>query len=183
MRILAMIFVCVQATLGFCQQTVAGVTMPAKYQAGSATLVLNGAGVREKYFMNMYVGALYLKAKSGSGSTIVAEDQTMAVKLHIVSSMITSEKMETAIREGFSKSSSASSLKKEIDDFIKVFKEKIAVGDVFDLVYAPEQGIQVYKNSKLVGTIKGVEFKKALFAIWLGADPADDDLKKAMLGE
>jgi hypothetical protein len=182
MRLLVFIVVCFQATLSLCQQTVAGITMPAMMQTVANTLYLNGAGVREKYFMNLYVGALYLKSQSKVSTSIIADNQPMAVKLHIVSSMITSEKMESAIRDGFSKSSSAGSLKKEIDDFIKVFKDKISIADVFDLVYSPDLGVQVFKNSKLVGTIKGLEFKRALFAIWLGADPVDDDLKKAMLG-
>ena len=39
----------------------------------------------------------------------------------------------------------------------------------------------VYKNGKEVGVVEGLDFKKALFAIWLGEDPADDDLKEAML--
>ncbi|MCU0430400.1 MAG: chalcone isomerase family protein [Cytophagaceae bacterium] len=163
------------------QQTLAGVTMPANYVAQSTTLLLNGAGVREKYFMNMYVGALYMKSKSTSSSSIISENQTMAVKLHIVSSLITSEKMESAIRDGFAKTAKGT-LSKEIEAFIQVFSEKIAVNDVFDLVYFPEKGVVIYKNKQVKGTIPGLEFKKALFGIWLGEDPADDDLKEAMLG-
>ena len=40
-----------------------------------------------------------------------------------------------------------------------------------------------YKNDKELGTIEGMEFKKALFGIWLSNRPADDDLKEAMLGK
>jgi hypothetical protein len=35
----------------------------------------------------------------------------------------------------------------------------------------------------LKGTIKGLDFKKAVFSIWLGEKPADSKLKKKMLGE
>jgi hypothetical protein len=39
-----------------------------------------------------------------------------------------------------------------------------------------------HKNGKMLGTIEGLEFKKALFGIWLGNNPADKDLKAGMLG-
>jgi len=34
-----------------------------------------------------------------------------------------------------------------------------------------------------MGTVKGLDFKKALFAIWLGKKPADSGLKDGMLGK
>jgi hypothetical protein len=33
------------------------------------------------------------------------------------------------------------------------------------------------------GTIAGYDFKKSLFSIWLGSKPADENLKKGMLGK
>jgi hypothetical protein len=33
------------------------------------------------------------------------------------------------------------------------------------------------------GTIAGADFANALFSIWFGRDPADDDLKDALLGK
>ena len=41
----------------------------------------------------------------------------------------------------------------------------------------------VYKNGAKKGSIDGHDFKKALFGIWLGKKPADDDLKEGMLGK
>jgi hypothetical protein len=38
-------------------------------------------------------------------------------------------------------------------------------------------------NGRTAGTIPGVDFKRALFAIWLGDKPADRTLKEGMLGE
>ena len=62
-------------------------------------------------------------------------------------------------------------------------KSPIAEGDVFDIVYVPGTGVESYKNGKLQSTIKGLDFKKALFGIWLSKKPADVNLKKAMLGK
>lgn len=167
------------------QLKLSGITLPASIPAGKDNLVLNGGGIREKYFMDMYVGGLYLLKKSQDAKTIVNADELMAVKLHIVSGMITSEKMITAINEGFANSTgnNTAPLKSKIEKFTAVFNEGIAEGDIYDLIYIPSKGVAIFKNGKLKETIDGIEFKKALFGIWLGEKPADSALKSGMLGK
>ena len=48
---------------------VEGVKLADKVQVGGAELVLNGAGVRTRVFFKVYVGALYLRAKSTAATT------------------------------------------------------------------------------------------------------------------
>ena len=55
-------------------------------------------------------------------------------------------------------------------------------GDVILLDYAPGPGTRVTVNGVSKGTIPGEDFFRALLRIWLGDDPADSSLKKAMLG-
>lgn len=166
------------------QLSVSGVNVPLVFKTDEQALILNGAGTREKYFMDMYVGALYLKSKTKDASAIQNSDETMCMKLHMVSSLITSEKMTTAVDEGFEKSSGGniSPLQARISQFKSVFAEKINKGDVYDLVYVKGKGTLVYKNSKLASTIPGLDFKMALFGIWLCDKPADAGLKKSLLG-
>ena len=76
-----------------------------------------------------------------------------------------------------------SALDAQITKFKGFFSDKIVKTNVFDIAYIKGKGTVVYKNGKEVGMIPGLEFKKALFGIWLGSDPADDDLKEAMLGK
>ena len=109
----------------------------------------------------------------------------MAIRLHIISSMITSKKMEKATREGFEKATGGNiePIKIQIEEFISVFKEEIKEGYIYDLIYVPGKGVQVTKNGELRSTIGGLPFKKAMFGIWLSDKPAQKSLKKAMLGE
>ena len=168
------------------QMTINGVTLPATIKAGDASCSLNGGGIRKKLFFKLYVGGLYLSEKSGDANAIVNADKPMAVKLQITSGMISSENMSEAITEGFEASTggNTSPLKSKIDAFVNTFKKsEIVEGNVFDIVYVPGKGVESYKNGKLEGTIDGMDFKKALFGIWLGSKPADDDLKAAMLGK
>src|SRR5690606_37985290 len=172
-------------TLSVPAQTKAGgAVIPNSLNYDGEKLILNGAGVRVKYFMDMYAGALYLKTKSSNANSIASANEPMAVKLHMVSKMITSDRMIEAVNEGFENSISGNpgNLKSDIERFKGFFKEEINKGDVFDLVYLPSRGVVVSKNDKELGTIKGLPFKKALFGIWLSDKPADKKLKSGMLG-
>ncbi len=179
------LFAVLSAFVGFAQTTVGGVKLDAKITSEGQSLTYNGAGIREKFFMDLYVGSLYVTKKSSNAKEIVNADDAMSIKLNIVSGMITSEKMIAAVNEGFEKSTNKSTgaLKAKIDKFKGFFKEKINKGDVFIITYVPNEGVSVLKNGAKKGTVEGLDFKKALFGIWLGDKPADDDLKAGMLGK
>ena len=160
-----------------------GVTMPDSMQTDGRNLLLNGAGIRSKFFIKLYVGGLYLDAKSQDAANIIESDTAMTIRLHIISSAITSKKMESATREGFHNATQGNlePVKEEIEQFIAVFKTPIKNNDVYDLTYTPGKGVDVYKNKTLHTTITGLPFKKALFGIWLGEKPAQKSLKQKML--
>ena len=46
------------------QKTISGVTLPHKVQSGKTTLNLNGDGIREKLWIDLYVAGLYLKKQN-----------------------------------------------------------------------------------------------------------------------
>lgn len=165
--------------------TVGGIDLPDTYTAGSTELQLNGAGTRSKFFMDLYVGSLYVSQAQEDGNAVVEADEPQAITLHITSGMITSDRMTEATMEGFEASTDGdmSSVKADIDQFMSVFKEEIKEGDVFDLVYVPGEGVNVLKNGEQKDTVGDLAFKKALFGIWLSDDPAQKSLKKDMLGK
>jgi len=180
------LFVCLVAVISVnAQQTVSGVKVDAKFTLEGQNLALNGAGTREKMWIDLYVGALYLPKKSNNAKEIMDSKEAAAIKLNIISGMITSEKMISAINEGFENATGKKTapLKAKIDQFKGFFKEEIKKGDVFSIINVPNQGIVVYKNNTKKGTIEGHDFKKALFGIWLCDKPADADLKDKMLGK
>tara|TARA_R110002111_G_scaffold86632_5_gene135771 strand:+ start:46 stop:642 length:597 start_codon:yes stop_codon:yes gene_type:complete len=165
--------------------TVGGVDVPDTYTANSTELQLNGAGTRSKFFIDLYVGSLYVPKAQHDGNAVVDADEPQAITLRITSDMITSDRMTEATMEGFEASTGGdmAPIQSEIDQFMSVFKEEIKEGDVFDLVYVPGEGVKVFKNSEQKGTVGDLEFKKALFGIWLSDEPAQKSLKKKMLGQ
>lgn len=167
------------------QITLNDVTLPAKLKKDNTELTLNGGGIRKKAFFKLYTAGLYLTAKSKNASEIVAADKPVAIQLTITSGVISSSNMSEAIKEGFGKSMKGNTapLQSKIDEFINTFKkEEIKEGDVFEIWYVPGAGVKSYKNGKLQSTIAGLDFKKALFGIWLSDTPVDEDLKKGLLG-
>lgn len=165
--------------------TVDGVDVPDTYSAMGQELQLNGAGTRSKWFMNLYVGGLYVPEKVNDAQAVIAADEPQAITLHITSDMITSERMTEATMEGFQAATGGdlSSIQADVDQFMAVFQEEIQEGDVFDLVYVPGSGVQVLKNGEQRDSVGDLEFKKALFGIWLSDKPAQKDLKERMLGK
>ncbi len=168
------------------QTMIAGKSFPNALETGKGSLALNGGGVREKMWIDVYVAGLYLQSKNNNGADIVNADQPMAVRLHIVSGMVNSENMSEAVNEGFEKSTRGNTapLRDRINSFLDVFKsEPVKVDDIYKMIYAPGEGIKIYKNDAMKSTVTGLDFKKALFGIWLGDTPVSSSLKKGMLGE
>jgi hypothetical protein len=93
--------------------------------------------------------------------------------------------MSDAVDEGFIKSTnnSVSSLQSRINQFKQIFKDEIKKGDQYVFQYEPSKGLSIIRNGKLSAIIPGLDFKKALFGIWLCDNPADKDLKSQLLGK
>ncbi len=167
------------------QTKVGDATLPNTMTMEGTSLTLNGAGLREKLVFDLYAGGLYLTSKSSNASSIINADETMTIKLHILSKLVTNKKMVSAVNDGFEKSldGNTAAMSNKIEKFKGFFSDKIVKGNIFDIAYVKGKGSVVYKNGTEIGVIEGLDFKKALFGIWLGEDPADGDLKEGMLGK
>ena len=58
----------------------------------------------------------------------------------------------------------------------------IRKGQRLRFAYKPGAGTQVDVNGAVKGTIKGDDFARALFDIWLGPRPPNAELKTGLLG-
>jgi hypothetical protein len=160
-----------------------GVSFPTELKVGDENLVINGAGLREKYWMDLYVAALYLPKKTNDAGKVIYNDTEMAIHIKIISSSVTRERFIESVNEGFANANHGKATKEEIKKFVGFFSEPIKEGDKINLDYIPGKGVRVTKNGTVKGTIPGLEFKKALFSIWLGSVPAQETLKQEMLGK
>lgn len=186
MKTIAMILAMLALTPAMAQTKISGNVMPNVMKVGSEYLKMNGGGIREKLVFDLYVGVLYLQEKTTDENTIINGDKPMAIKIKIISGMVDNENFEEALEEGFVKSTNdnVAPLRVRMDEMMSIgFKDDIKTNDVYDIVYQPGTGCTLYKNDVALVTVKGLDFKKALFGVWLCDDPADAGLKKKMLGK
>ena len=162
---------------------IAGVSVPDSITPQGESLQFNGAGIRSKFFIDLYVGSLFTHEKMNQGDMVINSDKAVAIRLNITSNMITSEKMINAMKEGFERATAGQNknLDTKIKSFIDTFAEPIQKGDQFTLLSVPGEGLINYKNGEFMSITSGEDFRKAVLAIWLGDKPTDDDLKEEML--
>jgi len=149
------------------------------------TLLLNGMGLREKMWIDVYVGSLYLPKKADNVAEVLAQPGALRIQINVVYTEVASKKLIRAWKDGFEKNQSDEMLmrlKDRIEMFYSYFEESAKKDDEYLIDYIPVQGTSISKNGKLLGTIEGEDFKNALLEIWLGNVPVDKNLKKGMLG-
>lgn len=161
----------------------AGVTVPdATALDGGDPAVLNGAGVRAKFLVDVYVAALYLPRKTRDAASVLSADTPKRMTLHFVRDL-DGDAIVTAWNDGFAANSSATeraALRSRIDQFNAAFPA-LKRGDVVTLDFARSRGTRVAINGETKSVIAGADFAQALFAIWLGAKPISAALKQALL--
>ena len=159
---------------------VGGVKLPDTVSAGGKTLKLNGAGIRKKAIFKVYVAALYVETPSKDAATLISSNQVKSIRLHMLRD-VEGAKVSGAIVEGFENNSRAAlpQLKARLDQLAKLLPD-VKQGDEIDLTWLPDKGTEVSVRGTNTGTIEGRDFADALFSVWLGPNPVQEDLKMAL---
>ncbi|MFT4976575.1 MAG: hypothetical protein ACI8S6_002480 [Myxococcota bacterium] len=159
--------------------SLAGVTMPDTATIGGQPVVLNGMGLREKYWIDVYVGGLYLPSKTTDAARAIADDVPKKIVMQFTYALDKAKLSET-MSESISRSSSAEVAAQA--PRLAGWMEDVAPGDQVVLEYVPGQGTSIIVKGTKKGTIPGIDFMQALFEIYLGAKPPTADLKSGLLG-
>jgi hypothetical protein len=161
---------------------VGGVKLPDTVSVDGKTLKLNGAGIRKKAIFKVYVAALYVETPSKDAASLVSSTQVKSMRLHMLRD-VEGAKVSGAIVEGFENNSKDAlpQLKPRLDQLAKMIPD-VQKGDEIDLTFVPDKGTQVSVRGTATGTIEGRDFADALFSVWLGPNPVQDDLKQALTG-
>jgi hypothetical protein len=148
------------------------------------TLQLNGAGIREKFFMDIYIGALYLPEKSASAAAILSSPEPASVLMHFLYKTVSKEKITAGWMEGLEANLSPAEMQRlqpALEQFNQLFLT-VHAGDAIRIDYQPGSGTEVRINNEWRGKVAGDAFFPALLKVWLGEHPVSDSLKNAMLG-
>jgi hypothetical protein len=160
----------------------AGVKVPDTETVDGKLLKLNGVGLRKKMMFKVYVAGLYVETPSKDAATLLGANEIKSMRLHILRKLKGSQVSE-AIADGFELNSKAElpKLKGRLDQLAGMIPD-VAEGDEIALTWVPDKGTRVTVRGTDRGSIEGRDFADALFAVWLGPHPIQDDLKQGLLG-
>lgn len=159
----------------------AGATFADAVEVDGERLVLNGLGLREKFFVDVYVAGLYLPAKQRSEQSIFAADKPRQVVMHFLRD-VTKDQICDAWKESLAanRPNASPSLTRQFEALCS-YMEDVAAGDRMVFTYLPAEGTTVTVDGQEKGTLGNKAFADALFASWIGQHPATEKLKRGML--
>ena len=161
---------------------VVGVHVPDTMTVDGKPLKLNGAGLRKKMLFKVYVAALYLEKPSKDAAAALSSSEVKSMRLHILRGLKGS-KVSEAISEGFERNSKEQLPKLNARlEKLKQMIPDVAEGDEIVFTWLPDKGTSVSVRGTDRGSIEGRDFADALLSVWLGPNPVQEDLKKALLG-
>jgi hypothetical protein len=163
---------------------VGGVKLDDKTSVGGQELVLNGAGIRTRAVFKVYVGSLYLPAKTTNLEGALAKGPRR-IQLNLLRDL-SGDQLSDAVNDGMKESNSPAdveAVKGETDQFVSLLKAMGALkeGSVISLDFV-DGATKIGFNGAPKGSVPGEAFNRALTKIWIGDKPVQPDLKKAMLG-
>jgi len=89
-------------------------------QADGTTLHLNGAGIRSKFFFDIYIAALYLGKTSSEVSEVIGNDGGKRMVMHFLYDEVEKDDLVEAWNDGFEGNGTAQQLA-ELSDQITAF--------------------------------------------------------------
>lgn len=157
-----------------------GVSFPDQLQVDGRALALNGLGLRQATMLkvNVYVAALYVTKTSADANLLLGSSSPKQLVLQFLRNVSAAE-LNKAWDEGFDKRLAP------FRDYLETLKGWMAdmkTGQRLTFVHRPGMGLEVDVNGAAKGTIKGDDFAKAFFSIWLGANTPNPGLKSGLLG-
>jgi len=165
---------------------IAGVGLPEEVTitGDNRVLYLNGAGIREKFFFDIYLASLYVSAKSDNPQAVIGPDLPKRMQMDLLYKEVERQKFIDGWNEGFAANNAPvvmQTLRERLDSFNALF-ETLVAGDRVVLDYLPGSGTHVIIKGQERGVIEGLDFNQALLKVWLGDEPVTGSLKKALLG-
>lgn len=170
-------------SVGALAAEVAGVRFADQVTVGNAPLFLNGVGIRRVTVFNVkvYVAGLYVAARTRSATEILRVDRPKACML-VMKRDVSSDEGAGAFRKGIERSagSDAPKVRPEIEAFAR-WIPSMRQGQGLTATFTPDSGVVITSTAKKDQFRGTVSFGTALFGVWIGPRPVDEDLRESLL--
>jgi hypothetical protein len=167
---------------------VGGVNVPDTATVAGKELKLNGAGMRAIVILGKYYAiGLYLGEKKTTPADVQAVAGPRRISLHIQKE-INSEEFGQLFITSMNKNSTKEEKAKVVGQTVKFGEmfaalEPVKKGDIVTLDWVPGTGTMAQLNGKKIGEVMpDIAFYNAVLRIWLGEMPAQESVKRELLG-
>ena len=184
MRCTFLIALCTLFALGACVAgELSGIEMSDTVSVDGKELTLNGLGLREKMWIDVYVAGLYLESKTDEAQQILDSDQIKHIRMHFLYKKVGAKKLVAAWNDGIKNNAAAQmdELKAGLDQ-LNSWMVDMVKGDEMTFTSIPGKGLAAEVKGEKKGVIEDEAFSKAFWAIFIGDKPPTDALKKGLLG-
>ncbi len=162
---------------------VAGVQLDQTVAVQNQQLKLNGYGIRKKFFVKVYIGSLYASKRLNNAAEALQDNGNKLIRMNFLHTKVEKEKIIAAFSEGLANNSPDLIGSPEVKKFLALFKADFSRGDIVDLTLGADGAVSASHNGKSLGSITSTKLARGVLAIYLGDKPADEALKKGMLGK
>lgn len=187
-RFAAPLLFCIISTTALAQIKLAEATFQPTTVLAGQNLLMNGYGIRFRFGFKVYAAGLYTSKKISANDEIIKAN--VIKRLHLIPQRdLKGDELGKLFTRAMQDNMSKDEFSKIINGVIR-FSEmfagarSFAKGDDIIIDVIPGTGLLVTFRGKQQGEpIKEPEFAENLFKIWFGKKPADDQLRRALLGE
>jgi hypothetical protein len=165
-----------------------GVTLEDRVRVDGEELQLNGLALRTRLFFKVYVGGLYFGKKVSTSQDALDAKGAKRV-IFVMMREATAEQFVESIDEGLRDNNAPEELtrvKRQTDALFAMIRNvrQARKGMRIVLDYAPSvRGTTLFVNGVAQGPpMVGEDFNRILLRIWVGENPPQEALKRALLG-
>ena len=158
-----------------------GVVAPPQIEVAGKPLKLMGMGLRKKLWIKVYLASLYLENPTEDPAQAIASEQIKRVQMNMLRDLDRGKIVE-AVQQGFERNSGPQmpQLQERLDRFLKAVPD-LHGGETIVITYLPGRGTIIKPGAAAEVELPGKDFADALFSVWLGKQPVDEDLRPEML--
>lgn len=178
----------VPSLVGAATTDLAGMKLENQQTVAGSALVLNGARIRYKTVFKVYTAGLYLTSQADTPDEVLAVPGPKRLAVTMLRD-IDSAELGKLFSRGMEDNMDRAAFSKLIPGVMRMSQvfsthKQLKAGESFLIDWVPGSGTVITIKGKVEGEpFKEPEFFNALMRIWLGKNPADWQLKEALLGQ
>ena len=163
---------------------VKGNEYPSTLEVAGERLALLGAGLREKWWFDMYTMAAYSESGACHAGLAIATDEIKHIRIDMLRDL-TADKMAGALRKALARNlqeDASADLRAQVETLLSYFQQDLAAGASLELTYVPGAGTTLWQNGTQQGAVQpGKALADALWSCYFSSRTCCPGLKAEIL--